>query len=84
VQLDLGRLGVLLDDLAGECNEAGVSIKPVIEARRVIGGLETATHANVVAGWQLSFATPRGAFEFRGQTVAEAVAAALASESSWR
>jgi hypothetical protein len=82
VEPDLGRLAVLLDDLAG--NGTGVSIKPVLELRRVIGGLETGTHANVVAAWTVSFETPNGSFEYRGETVATAVAAAFGDQSSWR
>jgi hypothetical protein len=37
-----------------------------------------------VAAWTVSFETPNVSFEYRGETVATAVAAAFGDQSSWR
>jgi len=62
---------------------SAVTITPVLERRLVIGGLETDSHANVIAGWDVSFVTPKGTFTYRGETVGDAVREAFANESSW-
>jgi hypothetical protein len=82
MQIDLGRLGVLLNDLSGD--EVGLAIAPIYEMHRVIGGLDTPTHAPVVAAWEIHFETKTGACSYRGASVAEAVERAFADQSSWR
>lgn len=82
MQIDLGRRGVLLNDLAGD--EVGLAISPIHEMRRTIGGLDTATHAPVVAVWEIHFETKSGACSYRGASVAEAVERAFADQSFWR
>jgi hypothetical protein len=79
----LGRLGVLLHDLAGD--GVGLSIEPVYEMRTVIGGIDFGHSPGlVVAAWTIRFETPKGVGSYRGGSVAEAVEEAFRDQSAWR
>lgn len=79
--MDLGRLPELMDRLAGF--GASITIAPVMEEGVSIGGLETPEATIFVAGWQISYETPRGSFTVRGHSIPEAVDAAFANRPSW-
>ena len=79
---DLGRLPVLLGDLAGD--GSGIVIEPIYETGPVIGGLETGGEASYVAGWQITFGSRGNDRSYRGKTVAVAVEEAFADQDSWR
>ena len=76
-RMDLGRLPELMDRLAGF--GSGITIAPVMEEGLTIGGLETPETGIFVAGWEISYETPRGGFTVKGRTIPEAVDAALAN-----
>jgi hypothetical protein len=80
-RMDLGRLPELMHRLAGF--GTGITITPVMEEGRVIGGLESSETALYVAGWKLTYETRRGSFTVRGKSIPEAVDAALANGSAW-
>jgi hypothetical protein len=79
---DLGRLSVVLGDLAGD--GSGIVIEPTYETGPVIGGLETGGEASYVAGWQITFHAQGTGRSYRGKTVALAVEEAFADQNSWR
>jgi hypothetical protein len=79
--MDLGRLPELMHRLAGF--GTGIAITPVMEEGLVIGGLESSETAFYAAGWKITYETPRGRFTVSGQSVPEAVEAALANRTAW-
>jgi hypothetical protein len=84
-QRDLGRLPEVMRRLVD--TGGGVLITPIIEENRgpVIGGLNITgdeTWARVT-GWEIIFQGKEGAVTVSGNTVAEAVEAALADPDAW-
>ena len=79
--MDLGRLPELMHRLAGF--GTGITITPVMEEGRVIGGLESSNTALYVAGWKITYETPRGSFTVRAKSIPEAADAALANDVAW-
>jgi hypothetical protein len=83
IQRDLGRLDVLLGDLAGD--GAGLTISPIYELRTIIGGIEDLeSHGQVVGAWEVRFEVTGDSYSYRGRSVAEAVEGAFADQPSWR
>ena len=83
--MNLGRLPELMQRLVD--TGGGVLITPIVEENRgpVIGGLNTTGDETwaAVTGCEITFHGREGAVTVSGNTVAEAVEAALANPNAW-